>query len=55
MDVYDGAAQLEKLYNDKKLKETLGAIGVKKVEKYYDWEKVAETWDKLIRNKVMEL
>ncbi|MFA5132989.1 MAG: glycosyltransferase family 4 protein [Candidatus Paceibacterota bacterium] len=55
MDILDAAKQLQKLYDDAKLRAKLGENGVKKVEKFYDWEKVADDWDRLIREKVMEL
>ena len=52
MDVQDGAKQLERLYNDSKLRETLSKEGVKKVEKFYDWDKVADDWSTLIQKLV---
>lgn len=55
MDVYDGAKQLDKLYKDTILRKRLGEAGVKKVAKFYDWDKVADDWDRLIKDKVMVL
>jgi len=55
MDIHDCAKQLEKLYKDNALHKRLSAVGIKKVAKYYDWEQVADDWDKLIRDKVMQL
>ncbi len=48
MDDIAGAQALEKLYNDPKLREHYGKVGVEKVSKLYNWKKVGEDWNKLL-------
>lgn len=49
MDINDAAKQLNILYEDRELARTLGEEGIRKVEKYYDWDKVVGDWERLIR------
>ena len=37
------------LHDDKKLREKMGQIGIKKVEKYYNWKTIIPKWNKLIK------
>jgi len=48
MDVYKAAGCLNKLYDNAQLRETFGRAGIAKVEKFYDWNKVAEDWNDLL-------
>lgn len=52
MSVEDCKDKLNLLYNDRKLVKKLGNEGVIKVEKYYDWDKVAKDFDKLLKKLV---
>ena len=44
----DCVKQLERLYNDKELRERLGKTGREKVEKFYTWDKVGKQWNDLV-------
>jgi len=49
MDIDKAAEALEVLYNDKRLRQTLGRRGVEKVKKNYTWNTVIKQWDGLIK------
>lgn len=53
MDDQAGCDALTTLYNDAKLREDLGKVGVEKANKYYNWKAVGEDWNKLV-NKMFE-
>ncbi|MEK6878485.1 MAG: glycosyltransferase family 4 protein [Nanoarchaeota archaeon] len=50
MDIDSAVKQLDKLYYDKKLRESLGKTGREKAVKYYDWEVLIPVWNKLLLN-----
>lgn len=44
----DGASALEYLYNNPKIREEYGKVGIEKVNKLYNWKTIGEEWNKLI-------
>jgi len=52
MDDNDAVKQLEKLYDDKELREKFGKVGREKVEKIYNWNIVGKQWCDLIEELV---
>jgi glycosyltransferase involved in cell wall biosynthesis len=48
----DGAQALEYLYNNPKVREDLGKVGIEKVKKFYNWNSVGEEWNKLVKELV---
>lgn len=44
----DGAKALETLYNSPEIREQYGKVGIEKVNKLYNWDKVGDEWKKLV-------
>ncbi len=49
IDVDDCVKKIEKLYKDENLRIKYGENGRKKVEKFYQWDKIIPMWDKLFK------
>ena len=52
MDDNDGCKVMKDLYNSEELRQTMGKVGIEKVNKIYNWDTVGKQWNDLVEELV---